>query len=173
MTKYVLQTIFVVDEQDNPVGEFPKSEVWSKGLLHRIVRIMIEDEEGRILLQKRSKDMETFPDCWDHSAAGHVDAGEDYDQAAKRELQEELGLSGVGLKKIVTYRTNDEFNGRKLNRFNALYKAIVPSNQRFIPQESEVSELRWFTLDEVKQLLATQPDKVTEGLKQVIEDYYS
>src|SRR6267378_4049705 len=129
--------ILVVDENDKPIGEFSKDEVWQKGLLHRIVRIMVEDEQGRILLQKRSMDVDTFPGCWDHSAAGHVDAGEDYEEAAKRELQEELGISNATLYKVAVYRTNNIFNGRKLNRFNALYKATVNSKQPLNLQESE------------------------------------
>lgn len=165
--------ILVVDENDKPIGEFSKDEVWQKGLLHRIVRIMVEDEEGRILLQKRSMEVETFPGCWDHSAAGHVDAGEDYEEAAKRELQEELDISDATLHKVAIYRTSNTFNGRKLNRFNALYKATVSSSQAIKPQESEVSEARWFTLDEVKKLIAEQPSGVTDGLSQVIGDYYA
>lgn len=165
--------IAVVDENDNPVGEFPKEEVWQKGLLHRIVRIMIEDEQGRILLQKRSMDVDTFPGCWDHSAAGHVDVGEDYEQAAKRELQEELGISNAQLYTVAIYRTSNVFNGRKLNRFNALYRATIDNKQALNLQESEVSEVRWFTPDEARKLVVEQPNVVTDGLIQVITDYYT
>ncbi|HSX42723.1 MAG TPA: NUDIX domain-containing protein [Candidatus Saccharimonadales bacterium] len=165
--------ILVVNDNDQPIGEFSKEEVWEKGLLHRIVRIMVEDEEGRILLQKRSMQVDTFPGCWDHSAAGHVDAGEDYEEAAKRELHEELGISNATLHKIAVYRTSNTFNGRKLNRFNALYKATIDASQPLNLQESEVGEAKWFTLDEVKELVAEQPDNVTDGLAQVISDYYA
>lgn len=165
--------IAVVDENDKPLGEFPQEEVWEKGLLHRIVRIMVEDEQGRILLQKRSMEVDTFPGCWDHSAAGHVDVGEDYEEAAKRELQEELGISNATLHKVAVYRTNNTFKGRKLNRFNALYKATIDSATALDLQESEVSDAKWFTLHEVKKLIAEQPNGVTDGLTQVVTDYYA
>lgn len=164
--------IAIVDDNDNPIGESSKEEVWQKGLWHRIVRIMVEDEQGRILLQKRSMDVDTFPGCWDHSAAGHVDAGEDYEEAAKRELQEELGISNATLHKVAVYRTSNVFNGRKLNRFNALYKATIDSSQPLNLQESEVSEAEWFTPDEARKLIAEQRDSVTDGLTQVVTDYY-
>ena len=64
--------ILVVTETDEPLQEFPKKQVWQKGLLHRIARVMLEDERHRILLQKRSLNVDVFPGCWDHSAAGHV-----------------------------------------------------------------------------------------------------
>lgn len=168
-----MSKIAVVDENDKPIGEFAQEEVWGKGLLHRIVRIMVEDEQGRILLQKRSMEVDTFPGCWDHSAAGHVDAGEDYEEAAKRELEEELGISNATLHKVAVYRTNNTFKGRKLNRFNALYKATIDSTAALDLQESEVSDAKWFTLDEVRKLIADRPDSVTDGLAQVIADYYS
>ncbi|HTE22167.1 MAG TPA: hypothetical protein VK674_03935 [Candidatus Limnocylindria bacterium] len=63
------QQIVVVDENDQPVGVFPKEEVWAKGLSHRIVHIMLEDDQGNLLLQKRSMQMDTAPGCWDHAAA--------------------------------------------------------------------------------------------------------
>lgn len=165
--------ILVVDEHDTPIGEAPKEEVWQKGLFHRIVRIMLEDEQGRILLQRRSMQVESFPGYWDHSAAGHVDAGEDYDEAARRELQEELGVTDVTLHKVAIYRADTLFNGRPLHRFNALYKATINSAQPLKLQKSEVGEARWFTLDEIKQFISKQSDKVTDGLAQVIANYYN
>ena len=47
--------LVVVGDNDQPIGEFSKDEVWKKRLRNRIVRIMVEDEQGCILLQKRSK----------------------------------------------------------------------------------------------------------------------
>jgi isopentenyldiphosphate isomerase len=107
--------VVIVDEEDRVIGAAPLKEVWKKGWMHRIVRIMVEDTDGRVLLQKRSKHMELFPECWDHSAAGHVDEGDSYEQAAERELQEELGISGFDLKEIAYYPTKGEYKERKLS----------------------------------------------------------
>lgn len=108
---------------------------------------------------------------WQFSSRA-VDAGEDYEEAAKRELQEELGISGATLQKVSVYSTNNIFNGRKLNRFNTLYKATISSSTPLKLQEGEVSETRWFTLDEAKKFVAEQPHNITDGLAQVITDYY-
>lgn len=164
-------SILVVDDADNPVGEFPSQEVWSKGLPHRIVRIMLEDEAGRLLLQKRSPHVDTSPNRWDHSAAGHVDKGESYEAAAYRELQEELGLSDVRLEEAASYRTNDTLEGKKLNRFNKLYKGWLPGKALQVSNH-EVTEVRWFDLAELKERIRNHPDQVTEGLVKVVQDYY-
>ncbi|HTE57234.1 MAG TPA: NUDIX domain-containing protein [Verrucomicrobiae bacterium] len=164
--------IFVVDEQGKPVGLFPKEEVWAKGLLHRIVRVMAEDSQGRILLQKRSPHMDLFPNTWDHSAAGHVDEGETYQQAAQRETEEEIGVKNAVLEEIASWSTYDVVNGRILNRLNKLYRARLDAPSLDL-EEAEVSEVRWFTLAEISRLIREHPDQVTPGLIQVMQDYYS
>jgi isopentenyldiphosphate isomerase len=82
----------VVNERDEPVGRAARREVHARGLLHRAVHVLVDDGEGKIFLQKRSMKKDTSPGRWDSSSSGHVDAGEDYDTAAVRELGEELGL---------------------------------------------------------------------------------
>jgi 16S rRNA (adenine1518-N6/adenine1519-N6)-dimethyltransferase len=82
----------VVDEQDRVIGPQPRSFVHVNNLRHRAIHIMLQNSEGRIFLQRRSRWKDMNPDLWDSSAAGHVDAGEDYLDAAHRELREELGV---------------------------------------------------------------------------------
>jgi 16S rRNA (adenine1518-N6/adenine1519-N6)-dimethyltransferase len=164
--------VVVVDEHDSVVGKEMLAKVWEKGLYHRIAYVIVEDESGRVLLQRRSANMQLFPNRWDDSAAGHVDDGDTYESAAKREAEEELGLTGVTLEEVITYRTNDEFEGRKLNRFNRVYRARVPSDTQFHAPEDEVSELRWFTLDEVRKLWAEHPEQLTDGLMRNLEYCY-
>lgn len=83
----------VVDEEDRVVGDAPRAEVHANNLRHRAVHILLFNAAGELFLQKRSSLKDRHPCLWDSSAAGHVDAGEEYDQAATRELQEELGIS--------------------------------------------------------------------------------
>lgn len=163
--------ILTVDENDQPLGVVSKQEVWQKGLLHRIVRVMAEDAEGRILLQKRSPHVDIFPNAWDHSAAGHVDQNETYEQAAKRETAEEIGLKNVKLEEVAYWRTYDVIGGKILNRFNKLYRIRV-TNPELVLEAEEVTEVKWFTLEEIKQLIKDHPDLVTDGLVQVMRDYY-
>lgn len=166
--------VVVVDEVDKVVGAAPLKEVWREGYYHRIVRIMVEDDRGRVLLQKRSANMDLYPNCWDHSAAGHVDEGETYEQAAARELQEELGieLAASQLAEVAHYQTTGEFKGRILRRFNKLYRVNVPVEQHFRVEKYEVAEVGWFTITEAKKLAAQHPDQATEGLAFVLGEYY-
>jgi 16S rRNA (adenine1518-N6/adenine1519-N6)-dimethyltransferase len=83
----------VVDEQDGVLGDAPRGEVHGNNLRHRAVHIFIFNALGELFLQKRSRWKDRHPRLWDSSAAGHVNAGEEYDAAANRELEEELGIS--------------------------------------------------------------------------------
>jgi len=163
--------IQIVDENDYPTSEGTKQEAWDNGLRHRVVRIMIENDAGEILLQHRSPTKDIFPDCWDNSAAGHVDAGEDYDQAAIRELEEELGLSGIKLTQIGKYASDETWKGHRLKRFTTVYKAHSDQTPQKL-EAGKVDDARWFKLGDVKAMIENQPDKVSDGLRQVIERYY-
>ncbi len=70
----------------------PRSEVHARGLRHRAVHVLVFNSRGEIFLQKRSMKKDRQPGVWDSSCSGHVDAGENYEATAVRELREELGL---------------------------------------------------------------------------------
>src|SRR5690606_21692591 len=61
----------------------------------RAVHVFIFNQAGELFLQKRSAWKDRHPGVWDSSAAGHLDAGEEYDACARREVREELGLEAT------------------------------------------------------------------------------
>ena len=81
----------VVDEHDRIVGRETRRRVHQLGLKHRAVHVLVFNTRGDLFLQKRSLLKDNWPGVWDSSSSGHVDAGEDYDPCAVRELREELG----------------------------------------------------------------------------------
>ena len=81
-----------VDEHDEVIGPRARADIHRLKLRHRSVHILVFNTQGALFLQRRSPDKDINPGLWDTSAAGHVDHGEDYDQSARRELEEELGI---------------------------------------------------------------------------------
>jgi isopentenyl-diphosphate delta-isomerase len=170
MSKY--PPVLIVDENDEPVGAAPIEEVYQKGLRHRIARVMVEDGEGNIALQKRSSTIIGYPNCWDNSAGGHVDEGESYEQAAERELLEEIGIKGE-LQVSGGFSTNAlRDNDRIVNRFSRVYKVTVDQNVSFVVHKKEVSEVRWFSVEEAKELIENSPEAVTDGLVDIMKNFY-
>lgn len=82
----------VVNARDEAVGRERRAVVHARGLWHRAVHVLVFNPAGEVFLQKRSLAKDMSPGLWDSSCSGHLDAGEDYDAAAHRELGEELGL---------------------------------------------------------------------------------
>lgn len=94
-----LEYLDIRNEAGEVTGEVKeRSKVHQDGDLHGTVHIWVVQETLKgydILLQKRSSHKDSFPDCYDISCAGHVEAGADYLESALRELQEELGITAT------------------------------------------------------------------------------
>ena len=89
------ETLLFYDDELNEIGIALRSEIHSKGLLHKVVHCWIVDEEGQekwIYFQQRSYGKKDFPGLYDISAAGHVDIGEQVEVAVRRETKEEIGI---------------------------------------------------------------------------------
>ncbi len=86
------EMVDIVDELDRPVMEATLRSCLERGLLHRAVAVLVSRSGGEILLQRRSRYDNWHPGMWTLSCTGHVRSGETYLMAARRELNEELGL---------------------------------------------------------------------------------
>lgn len=138
----------VVDEHDRPIDTRPRREVHLQGLRHRAVHVCVFDTAGRLWLQRRSRAKDTYGGFWDLSATGHVDPGESYDAAARRELREELGLDAAPeflVKLPATARTGWEFH--------ALYVLRGIDGPPAFNRE-EIEELRRLTLAQLRRVAA-------------------
>ena len=82
----------LVDENDSVVGESTLGDCLKRGLLHRAVAVVVSRSDGKVILQQRSRKDLWQPGMWTLSCTGHVKKGESYEDAAARELAEELGL---------------------------------------------------------------------------------
>src|SRR5215468_2234581 len=102
----------LVDKNDRISGYASRAEVHGNNLRHRAIHILIFNQIGDLYLQQRSRWKDRHPLKWDSSAAGHVTAGESYDETARRELKEELDVD-VPLERIsklaASARTDHEF----------------------------------------------------------------
>lgn len=93
----------LVDLDDHVIGVVRRGDAHrNPALIHRSVQVLIFSTDGRLLLQKRSARKDLFPGYYCASASGHVDAGEDYETTAAREVREELG---VGLRVVSFAKT--------------------------------------------------------------------
>ena len=85
----------IVNDSDEVTGQAMRSVVHQQGLWHRGVHVFLFNEQGEMLIQKRSADRANSPSLWDCSVSEHVKAGESYLEAAMRGLKEEMGVEGI------------------------------------------------------------------------------
>jgi 8-oxo-dGTP pyrophosphatase MutT (NUDIX family) len=83
------EKVNVYDPSGRVVGEMPRDAAKGSGLAVGAVNLLLVNARGELLLQQRPSDKENGA-LWDKSVGGHVDAGEDFDAAARREAGEEL-----------------------------------------------------------------------------------
>ncbi|WP_405579734.1 NUDIX hydrolase [Streptomyces sp. NBC_01190] len=89
------EIIDIVDEHDNVIGQSARGEAYARGLRHRCAFILARDAEDRIFVHRRTARKLVFPSYYDMFVGGVVGAGESYDEAALREAEEELGVTGL------------------------------------------------------------------------------
>ena len=116
-----------------------------------------QQHKGNIILQKVALTKKTEAGKWNYSAAGHVDAGETYEQAALRELKEEMGIQATELTFIgKDYMLKDG----KPRAFHHAFKVI--SDDPITPDLSEVAEIREFTIPELREQIVKYPEQFKE-----------
>jgi len=152
----------VVDVADRVISQSIRREVHARKLLHRAVHVMVHDANGRLFLQRRSLSKDTFPGCWDSSCSGHVDAGENYVIAARRELGEELGWHDVSLplRPLLKLDACPETGYEFIQMF-----MMGPLSGPFDLHPEEITEGRWVTPDDLDGLIRENPNEVAGALR--------
>jgi len=142
----------VVNERDEVIGQKPRREVHRLGLLHRATHVLVFNARGQIFLQKRSQKKDRQPGLWDSSASGHVDAGEDYDACAVRELREEIGLEPKApLQRLRKFPASADTGQEHV----WVYR--VPAEGPFRLDPEEIERGGWFAPAEVTRWIAERP----------------
>ena len=160
----MVEYLCLVDEEDNLIGCATRNECHSKKLLHRSVYVFVINSEGKLLLQKRSMSKDLYPGYYTGSATGHVDYGETYEEAAHRELIEELGIDGelVYLGKFRTF-TEEE------NEISALYLLLFDGKPKF--NREEITECFFEDLKEVERDVDENRKLFAPGFKLAFKEF--
>lgn len=134
----------VVNDQNEVIGQATRKEIYEKKLNCRTVHVYLDDEDGKVLIARRGAKV-SRPHMFCATIAGHVDAGETYEQAALREAREEVGAE-IG--ELVHIGNCGSDSG---HHFCQIYVAKAKSDLK--PCVHEVDRLVPMTADEVDYLV--------------------
>lgn len=135
------ELVDVVDENDRVLSQVTRREVRQRNLRHRAVYILVFNHRGQLFVHRRTSTKDIFPGYWDVTVGGIVNAGEDYDTGAARELREELGVRDVSLRRLFPMRYEDP-----ATRICGMVYSCT-SKGGFTLQTSEVVGGEWADLD--------------------------
>ena len=136
-----------------------RRDVHANGWLHRAVHIFVLNDLGEVFLQKRSHLKDVKPGKWDSSAAGHLDAGEDYLPCAVRELEEELGIRTTA-DRLHRAAVVAACAGTGME-FVELYTTRWTGRLRWPAAEIETGQ--WFAPEEIDAWAAARPEDFADG----------
>mgnify|MGYP001595519605 CR=1 FL=1 len=156
----------LVNEDDKVIGRALRKEVHcDKFLIHRSVTVLVFIN-GQLLLQKRSRTKDTYPFYWTSSCSGHVTAGDSYEETAKRELSEELGLK---IKGRLTFLGKDLISFPKETEIMATYR--YETSDLVSIAEEEIAAYKLYSLDESFFTKIVPRLKITPDLQFIIKKY--
>ena len=160
----------VVDPADRVIGQAPRSQVHSLHLLHRAVHVLLFDRSGALLVQKRSATKDTYPGCYDSSASGHLNAGEEYDAAAARETQEELGL----VIPLGTLQKQFKIDACADTGWEFVWIYTGQSSAELVvPNPDEIESVTALNRTQIESLLATQPESCARSFRRVLSEIFN
>ncbi|GAB2815937.1 NUDIX domain-containing protein [Streptomyces daliensis] len=149
----------IVDEQDRVIGQAPRGEAMARRLRHRCSSVQVRDPRGRIFVHRRTPVKLVFPSTYDLVVGGVVGAGETYDEAALREAEEELGVSGLPMPER---RLTFLFDTPEHSWFVRVYEVVCALPVR--PQPEEVDWWDFLPEDEVERRIP-EWEVIPDGLE--------
>ena len=112
---------------------------------------MIFTTDNKIVVPKRSGNRRVFQNYYDCSVEGHVSAGETYEDAAYRELEEELGITNVKLEEIAYFKPYDI----NTSAFSKMYKLVYDGELNY--DKDGIQEIFYMDKEEIKELIKENP----------------
>lgn len=153
----------VVNEKGSVLRLAPRSEIHGDpSLIHRVVHVLVFNERGELLLQKRSMNKDVAPGRWDTSVGGHVEPDEELAEAARREMQEELGISAEP-EYLYSYIHSNPYETELVYTFECTHGGEVSFNAE------EIDGVRPWPLEEI--LSSLHGDSLSDNFKHEISVY--
>jgi isopentenyl-diphosphate delta-isomerase len=166
-----MERIVIVDEEDNALGEEDKEKCHDgEGILHRAFLAMVFNRSGQLLLTRRSEGKRLWPGYWDGTVASHTKVGEDYEQASRRRVKQEIGLEAQSVQYLFKFRYKVRYKDAGSENEICAVTVVSGADEKEIESDSnEISEVKAVGLEELREEVRTADDKYTPWLLLALE----
>lgn len=165
-TEYVV----LLDDGGRPIGQAPKTEVHTICTpLHLAFSCYGFDASNRLLCTRRAESKLTFPGVWTNTCCGHPRPGERLEDAVRRRLRDELGVTAENVVcALPDFRYRAEMNGLQENEVCPVFLCRIAADPE--PSPDEVAEIRWISWENyVKMALSPGSELSPWSVLQVAE----
>lgn len=136
----------IVDKDDNIIGQATREECHNNPhLIHRVVHFLVLNKQGQVLAELRSRRKHPPKGLWVFGFGRHVPTGESVNNAAFREIQEELGIETkpVYIGKYLLHKPNET---------ELVFFYICTHEGPFTPDPKEIEEIKFINFYDLTQL---------------------
>lgn len=154
-----------VDWDGNVIAVHPRTLLKKRMFPHKASLVLPKTKEGKIILCKRAKDKHPFPGTWCCAVGGKVMAGETEEQAALREMEEEVGFVRDLIKVTSFNYDEDDYKG-----LFTIFTTELSMND-LNPNPSEIEFLQDFNIDEIGDMLKNSPDDFAPTFRVAILEF--
>ncbi len=119
------ELVDVIDEKGRVVKTLPRAEVNARNLRHNCVYVIVTNSRGEWLVTKRTAMKKVYPNLLEVARGGTCASGESFEECARRELEEEVGVragkGGAKLEFLFDFDFKDEFINERVRVFKCVY----------------------------------------------------
>jgi len=134
-----------VDENGKTIRKVTRTECHAGSfILHPVVHLHVFNTKGELYLQKRALNKDIQPGKWDTSVGGHVDYGEEIEQALQREVREELGIENFQPIFLTRYKFVSHQEAELVHSYFTVYEGFIT------PNKEEISEGKFWTIEDIE-----------------------
>ncbi|MGM5480867.1 MAG: NUDIX hydrolase [Nanobdellota archaeon] len=162
------EQIIIVDKNDKPIGHKERGTL-NKDDIYRVSALWVNNSKGDILLAQRAFTKRNHPGKWGPAVAGTNDKGESYESNIIKEAEEEINLTDFEMKTIFKEEVKKE-NHYFCQWFIA---KVDKSIEEFEKQDEEVERIKWFSQDEIRQIIKEKPNDFLPILIEKLELFLS
>jgi isopentenyl-diphosphate Delta-isomerase len=163
-----MEMVVLVDDHDNEIGSMEKMEAHHKGLLHRAFSILLYNDEGKVLLQKRAKHKYHSAGLWTNTCCSHPLPGESMEAATHRRLQEEMGID-VPMRFVYKFIYKAPL-GSNLIEHECDYVFLGKYNGQPNVNPEEVEDWKFADIEWLRKDMLKNPDQYTYWFKMIAND---